>query len=64
MREKRQISISGSHGKTTTTAMIATVLHQAGLHLPMQLGAGKYESWVYRVIMITENILLQKPTNM
>ena len=41
MREKRQISISGSHGKTTTTAMIATVLHQAGLHPSHAIGCGE-----------------------
>ena len=31
MRMKYGIAIAGSHGKTTTTSLVATVLHQAGL---------------------------------
>ena len=31
MRLKRSIAVAGSHGKTTTTSMIATILHQAQL---------------------------------
>lgn len=41
MKEKRQISIAGSHGKTTTTAMIATVLEYAGLHPSYAVGCGE-----------------------
>lgn len=31
MRLKHGIAVAGSHGKTTTTSMIAAILHQAGL---------------------------------
>src|SRR5207248_8532469 len=31
MRMKYGIVVAGSHGKTTTTSLVATVLHQAGL---------------------------------
>ena len=31
MREKRGIAISGTHGKTTTTAMLAQIFYHAGL---------------------------------
>jgi UDP-N-acetylmuramate--alanine ligase len=31
MRMKYGIAVAGSHGKTTTTSLVATVLHQAGL---------------------------------
>ncbi len=31
MRLRHSIAVAGSHGKTTTTSMIATILHQAGL---------------------------------
>ena len=39
--EMRTIAVSGTHGKTTTTAMIATILEQAGLSPTMFLG-GEY----------------------
>ena len=56
MEEKKQISVAGSHGKTTTSAMIATILSQAkqdpsyaigcgeirGLGLPGHSGTGDY----------------------
>ncbi len=41
MSEKRQISVAGSHGKTTTTAMIATVLMYAGLDPSYAVGCGE-----------------------
>jgi UDP-N-acetylmuramate--alanine ligase len=31
MRRKRSVAVSGAHGKTTTTAMIGTILEHAGL---------------------------------
>lgn len=31
MRLKKGIAIAGSHGKTTTTSMVATIFHEAGL---------------------------------
>ncbi|MBI4066311.1 hypothetical protein HY411_01200 [Candidatus Gottesmanbacteria bacterium] len=40
MAEKRQISVAGSHGKTTTSAMIATILTQAGLDPSYAIGCG------------------------
>ncbi|MBI5449458.1 UDP-N-acetylmuramate--L-alanine ligase [Candidatus Gottesmanbacteria bacterium] len=41
MRRKRQISVAGSHGKTTTTAMIATILCSAGKDPSYAIGCGK-----------------------
>lgn len=35
-----QISVAGSHGKTTTTAMIATILETAGRHPSYAVGCG------------------------
>lgn len=40
MAGKRQISVAGSHGKTTTSAMIATVLTYAGLDPSYAIGCG------------------------
>ncbi|MBI3956342.1 UDP-N-acetylmuramate--L-alanine ligase [Candidatus Gottesmanbacteria bacterium] len=40
MEGKRQISVAGSHGKTTTSAMIATILTQAGLDPSYAIGCG------------------------
>lgn len=36
---QRQISIAGSHGKTTTTAMVASALHGAGVDASFAVGA-------------------------
>lgn len=41
MGGKRQISVAGSHGKTTTTAMIATILTKAGLDPSYAIGCGE-----------------------
>lgn len=41
MAGKRQISVAGSHGKTTTTAMIATILSVAGQHPSYAVGCGE-----------------------
>lgn len=41
MTGKRQISVAGSHGKTTTTAMIATILTQAGYDPSYAIGSGE-----------------------
>lgn len=35
MRVKYGVAIAGSHGKTTTTSLIATVLRSAGLNAPV-----------------------------
>ena len=40
MEGRRQISVAGSHGKTTTSAMIATILTQAGLDPSYAIGCG------------------------
>lgn len=40
MNGKKQISVSGCHGKTTTTAMIATLLKQAGMDPSFVIGSG------------------------
>ena len=39
MNERRGIAVSGTHGKTTTTAMIAVVLRKAGLDPSFVVGA-------------------------
>ncbi len=41
MADKRQISVAGSHGKTTTTAMIATMLSEANLDPSWAVGCGE-----------------------
>lgn len=41
MAGKRQISVAGSHGKTTTSAMIATILSRAGLDPSYAVGCGE-----------------------
>jgi len=43
MRMKQGIAVAGSHGKTTTTSLIATVLNQAGLDPTIVIG-GKLNS--------------------
>jgi UDP-N-acetylmuramate--alanine ligase len=43
MRMKYGVAIAGSHGKTTTTSLVATVLHQAGLD-PTAVIGGKLPS--------------------
>ena len=40
MEGKRQITVAGSHGKTTVTAMIATILTKAGLDPSYAIGSG------------------------
>lgn len=40
MRGKRGVAVAGTHGKTTTTAMIAHVLHRAGLDPQAVIGVG------------------------
>lgn len=44
MKGKRQIVVSGSHGKTTTSAMIATLLIQANLNPSYAIGCGSISS--------------------
>lgn len=41
MEGKRQVSVAGSHGKTTTTAMIATILMACGLDPSYAIGCGE-----------------------
>src|SRR3954471_9381147 len=43
MRMKYGVAIAGSHGKTTTTSLVATVMHQAGLD-PTAVIGGKLPS--------------------
>jgi UDP-N-acetylmuramate--alanine ligase len=38
MRERRGIAVAGTHGKTTTTSMVATVLRRAGLDPTFLIG--------------------------
>ena len=38
MKEKRGIAISGTHGKTTTSAMISSILKTAGLDPTFVIG--------------------------
>lgn len=40
MEGTRQIAVAGSHGKTTTSAMIATILTEAGLDPSYTIGCG------------------------
>lgn len=40
MKGRSQISVAGSHGKTTTSAMIATVLMNAGMDPSYAIGSG------------------------
>lgn len=41
MQDKRQLSVAGSHGKTTTSAMIATIMTHAGLDPSYAIGCGE-----------------------
>ncbi len=41
MEGKKQLSVAGSHGKTTTTAMIATILFHAGHDPSWAVGCGE-----------------------
>jgi UDP-N-acetylmuramate--alanine ligase len=41
MHGNKQISVAGSHGKTTTSAMIATILTSAGLDPSYAIGCGE-----------------------
>ncbi len=38
MRVKTGVAVAGTHGKTTTTSLVATVLHEAGLDPTMVVG--------------------------
>lgn len=40
MRKYRQVTIAGCHGKTTTTALTATIAVEAGLHPSYAIGCG------------------------
>jgi len=41
MQPYRQISVAGSHGKTTTSAMVATILSSAGYNPSWAIGCGE-----------------------
>jgi UDP-N-acetylmuramate--alanine ligase len=41
MADQKQLSVAGSHGKTTTAAMIATILTDAGLDPSYAIGCGE-----------------------
>ena len=40
MHERRGIAVAGTHGKTTTTAMIADVLEAGGVDPAVVVGGG------------------------
>lgn len=44
MRERRGIAVAGTHGKTTTTSMLAVILEQAGLDPTYVVGGDLNES--------------------
>ena len=44
MRMKHSILIAGAHGKTTTTSMVGTLLHEAGVDPTVVIG-GRLNSW-------------------
>ncbi len=44
MRMKHSILIAGAHGKTTTTSIVGTVLHEAGIDPTVVIG-GRLNSW-------------------
>lgn len=44
MRERATVSVTGTHGKTTTTAIIAELLHGAGLD-PTVISGGIIRNW-------------------
>lgn len=46
MEEKKQIVVAGSHGKTTTAAMIATILKESGKDPSYAIGCGSLTSGV------------------
>ncbi len=54
MSEKEGIAIAGSHGKTTTTSMVASILMHAGLEPTVLVGG--------RILSIDTNALLGKGT--
>ncbi len=60
MRIKYAIAVSGAHGKTSTTAMIAQILNTAGLDPTVIIGGC---SWVWTPTLFTdrENSLLRRP---
>ncbi len=41
MEDNKQVSVAGSHGKTTTSAMIATILISSGLDASYAIGCGE-----------------------
>ncbi len=45
MQGKRQISVAGSHGKTTTSAMISHILYKAGYDPSFAIGCGEIISF-------------------
>jgi UDP-N-acetylmuramate--alanine ligase len=44
MRDRRAVAIAGTHGKTTTTSMVAVILEQAGLDPTYVIGGDLNES--------------------
>lgn len=72
MKDKFVIAIAGTHGKSTTTAMIAQVLEDAGLDPTVELGAivpkwgtnyrvGKSKYFVTEADEFNDNYLYTKP---
>src|SRR5438067_10892022 len=62
MRTKRAILIAGMHGKTTTSAMTAHVLREAGLHPSHYVGAEIPILGRMHIGIRSANILLRKAT--
>ena len=49
MRLKFGIAIAGSHGKTTTTSMVAAMLSHADLDPTVMVGGARRHAWAARM---------------
>jgi UDP-N-acetylmuramate--alanine ligase len=63
-RVQKGVSIAGCHGKTTTTAMVATMLQDAGKDPSYIIGTSEIPSLSSPGILVKDNILLQRQMNM
>ncbi len=57
MQDKRGIAVAGTHGKTTTTAMIATIAHRAGLS-PTAVCGGVMRAFGSNALVGTGNLFI------
>ena len=62
MRFRDGIAIAGTHGKTTTTSLTASILGAAGLDPTFVIG-GKLNAAGTNARWVKANTLLPKPTN-